>query len=237
MRLDVREEHVPVARPAERLLEAPHPALELRQLGPLEHASLHDPEPHAQTPRVRAGVVHRVRIAAAGSFVLVRSPRQPRSARHATPSRYGRDGRFRPTPCATSGSARWYFTYGQTLVNAGEEISLLNPYPADSVVDLSFTTDQGVEFPVGFQGIVVPAGGLVSVNIGDHLRRRQQIATTVIARTGRVVAWEFEGDYYDTGTVPGYLRANLALALKRKDLRESMLEVVGGLVDTSEVSR
>ena len=94
------------------------------------------------------------------------------------------------TPCATSGSARWYFTYGQTLVNAGEEISLLNPYPADSVVDLSFTTDQGVEFPVGFQGIVVPPGGLVSVNLGDHLRRRQQVATTVIARTGRVVAWE-----------------------------------------------
>ena len=94
------------------------------------------------------------------------------------------------TPCATSGSSHWYFTDGQTLVNAGVQITLLNPYPADSVVDLSFTTDQGSEFPVGFQGIVVPPGGLVSVNLGDHLRRRQQIATTVIARTGRVVAWE-----------------------------------------------
>lgn len=94
------------------------------------------------------------------------------------------------TPCATSGSSHWYFTEGQTLVNAGVEITLLNPYPADSVVDLSFTTDQGLEAPVEFQGIVVPPGGLVSVNLGDHLRRRQQIATTVSARTGRVVAWE-----------------------------------------------
>lgn len=94
------------------------------------------------------------------------------------------------TPCATSGSSHWYFTQGQTLVNAGVEITLLNPYPTDSVVDLSFTTDQGVESPVGFQAIVVPPGGLVSVNLGDHLRRRQQIATTVTARTGRVVAWE-----------------------------------------------
>jgi len=51
-----------------------------------------------------------------------------------------------------------------------------------------------------------------------------------------VVAWEFVGDYYDTGTVPGYLKANLALALKREDLRESMLAVVRELVDASEVA-
>jgi UTP--glucose-1-phosphate uridylyltransferase len=54
--------------------------------------------------------------------------------------------------------------------------------------------------------------------------------------SSRVVAWEFEGDYYDTGTVPGYLRANLALALKRDDLRESMLAVIREMVDASEVS-
>jgi UTP--glucose-1-phosphate uridylyltransferase len=52
---------------------------------------------------------------------------------------------------------------------------------------------------------------------------------------GRVVAWEFEGDYYDTGTVQGYLRSNLALALKRDDLREQMLAVVRELVGASEV--
>ncbi len=37
-----------------------------------------------------------------------------------------------------------------------------------------------------------------------------------------VVALEFEGDYHDTGTVPGYLRANLTLAMKREDLREEL---------------
>jgi UTP--glucose-1-phosphate uridylyltransferase len=52
---------------------------------------------------------------------------------------------------------------------------------------------------------------------------------------GRVVAWEFEGDYYDTGTVQGYLRSNLALALQRDDLRESMLAVVRELVGAPEV--
>ena len=94
------------------------------------------------------------------------------------------------TPCATSGSSHWYFATGQTLVNAGVELTLLNPYPSDSIVDLSFTTDQGIEMPVEYQGIDVPPGALVAVNLGDHLRRRQQIATTVTARTGRVVAWK-----------------------------------------------
>lgn len=94
------------------------------------------------------------------------------------------------TPCATSGSSHWYFATGETLINAGVEMILMNPYPSDSVVDLSFTTEQGTETPIDYQGLVVPPGGLLAVNLGDHLRRRQQIATTVTARTGRVVAWK-----------------------------------------------
>jgi UTP--glucose-1-phosphate uridylyltransferase len=64
--------------------------------------------------------------------------------------------------------------------------------------------------------------------------------TDAIRRTlgrGRVFACEFEGDYYDTGTVPGYLRANLALALRRPDLREAMLGVVRELIDPSEITK
>ena len=94
------------------------------------------------------------------------------------------------TPCATSGSRAWYFTSGATLVNAGVELSLLNPYPTDAIVDLTFTTNEGVEQPGDFQGLVVPARGMLAVNLGSHLRRRQRIATTVTARAGRVVAWK-----------------------------------------------
>jgi hypothetical protein len=94
------------------------------------------------------------------------------------------------TPCATSGSSSWYFATGFTMANAGVELSLLNPYPSDSVVDLSFTTNQGIETPENLQGLVVPADGMLSVNLGDHMRRRSAIATTVTARTGRVVAWQ-----------------------------------------------
>ena len=96
------------------------------------------------------------------------------------------------TPCATSGSQHWYLPAGQTRVNANETILLLNPYPTDSIVDLSFSTDQGVETPQAFEGLDVPPSGLVAVPLGSHLRRRANIATTVSARTGNVVAWESE---------------------------------------------
>jgi hypothetical protein len=93
-------------------------------------------------------------------------------------------------PCATAGSPRWYFTTGTTLRNAAVYLGLLNPYPTDAIVDLSFTTEQGVQQPSDFQGLVLPPHSEVGVNLGSHLRRRYQIATTVAARVGRVVAFQ-----------------------------------------------
>jgi UTP--glucose-1-phosphate uridylyltransferase len=52
--------------------------------------------------------------------------------------------------------------------------------------------------------------------------------------THPVVAYEFEGDYYDTGTVPGYLRANLMLAVKREGLREELIPLLRELLEGSE---
>jgi hypothetical protein len=96
------------------------------------------------------------------------------------------------SPCATSGSRHWYLPSGQNRVNASETVLLLNPYPTDAIVDLSFATDQGQEAPQDFQGLDVPAGGLVAVPLGTHLRRRAFIATSISARTGNIVAWEAE---------------------------------------------
>lgn len=50
-----------------------------------------------------------------------------------------------------------------------------------------------------------------------------------------VVAYEFEGDYYDTGTVPGYLRANLMLAMKREELREELVPLLRELLEQSSL--
>jgi hypothetical protein len=95
-------------------------------------------------------------------------------------------------PCATSAAPQWYFAYGATLRNAWDEISLLNPYPMTAIVDLSFTTDEGREQPLAYQGVLVRADGMTLLNLGNHLRRRQHIAVTVTARVGEVVAYQTE---------------------------------------------
>jgi Family of unknown function (DUF5719) len=95
-------------------------------------------------------------------------------------------------PCASSAATNWYFVDGETLRNATEEISLLNPYPEVAIADLSFTTEYGQEQPVVFEGVVVPPDGLTVLNLGSHLRRRTRIAVSVSVRTGQVVAFQTE---------------------------------------------
>jgi UTP--glucose-1-phosphate uridylyltransferase len=60
--------------------------------------------------------------------------------------------------------------------------------------------------------------------------------TDAIKRTlgkAPVVAYEFEGDYFDTGTVSGYLRANLILAMRREGLREELAPLLRELLEGS----
>ena len=92
------------------------------------------------------------------------------------------------TACATAASDHWYFATGTTEKDATFQLMLFNPFPGDAIVDLSFATDQGPATPGEFQGLVVPARGLTVVNVGEHVRRRLDIATSVTVRSGRVVA-------------------------------------------------
>ena len=65
--------------------------------------------------------------------------------------------------------------------------------------------------------------------------REIQLTDAIKRTVGKapVVAYEFEGDYYDTGTVPGYLRANLMLAMKREGLREELAPLLRELLETA----
>ncbi|MBW3557107.1 MAG: hypothetical protein KY454_09270 [Actinobacteria bacterium] len=90
-------------------------------------------------------------------------------------------------PCASSASDRWYLAEGSTAREDTMLLALYNPFPEDAIVDLSFSTDQGRAVPSDFTGIVVKGGRMAVVNVGDHVRRRNHIATVVAARTGRLV--------------------------------------------------
>jgi UTP--glucose-1-phosphate uridylyltransferase len=67
------------------------------------------------------------------------------------------------------------------------------------------------------------------VGTGGEFQLTDAIRSTIAH--GKVVALEFEGDYYDTGEIPGYLKANISLALKRDDLREQLQPFLRSLLD------
>lgn len=90
--------------------------------------------------------------------------------------------------CAVSGSENWYFADGATTRSSSLLLHLYNPFPADAIVDLSFAATEGRAEPADLQGVVVPRRGLVAINVGDHVRREAAVSTSVVARSGRLVA-------------------------------------------------
>ena len=61
----------------------------------------------------------------------------------------------------------------------------------------------------------------VQPGVGGELQLTDALA--VLAREEGLLGYRFEGDRYDAGDRFGYLKANIAFALKRPDLREPLL--------------
>jgi UTP--glucose-1-phosphate uridylyltransferase len=59
---------------------------------------------------------------------------------------------------------------------------------------------------------------------GKEIQLTDAIKATI--ETAGVSALEYTGDHYDLGTVPGYLKANLALGLRDPEMREELLSLV-----------
>jgi len=82
--------------------------------------------------------------------------------------------------------------------------------------------------------VILPAVFEELGNVGPGAGKEIQLVDAIKRTIGRhpVVAIEFEGDYYDTGTVAGYLRANVTMAMKREELRDELepllRELLGG---------
>jgi Family of unknown function (DUF5719) len=99
-----------------------------------------------------------------------------------------RDDDLAVGPCARQTSREWFFGGGTTVRGAEQVLALFNPFGTDAIVDVTFLTEAGVQSPEGVQALVVPQRSRVAVPVHDQVRRQEQVATAVRARTGRVVA-------------------------------------------------
>jgi hypothetical protein len=95
-------------------------------------------------------------------------------------------------PCASQSSASWYLAGGKTADGDALTLDLYNPSSTASVVNVTFLTSSGVITPSDYQGLSIPAGQLVSENVGDFVQNQQDIATEVSAQSGQVVAAQLQ---------------------------------------------
>jgi len=70
--------------------------------------------------------------------------------------------------------------------------------------------------------------GRTEPGAGNEIQLLDAVRRTL--QHSRVVALEFEGDYYDLGTVAGYLKANVGLALMREGLRDVLAPLLKELL-------
>ena len=105
--------------------------------------------------------------------------------------------------CVTAASPEWHVAAVSTRRDARARLSLLNPFSDDAVVDITFATDEGRRDPVAYQGVVVPAGALLVLDLGSEVARRSQVALSAVARSGNLLAsvlQTFNGDLGLSGT-------------------------------------
>lgn len=129
---------------------------------------------------------------------------------HVVESVNGRDA----APCASDAAEEWHFAWGVTTADARELLVFFNPFPDDAVIDGSFITDDGPREPGRFDGLVVPAGSVVGLDLGDDVTIRNQIAGSLRTRSGRVIVdriQRFDG----SGSFPKGLTVGLGMPVAK----------------------
>jgi hypothetical protein len=94
---------------------------------------------------------------------------------------------FAVSPCASQASPEWFVPSGSTLLGAEEHLVLFNPFPDSTSVDIVFATDDGPRTPAALQAFSVPGRSVRVVPVEELPARRPEVATTVTARSGRLV--------------------------------------------------
>jgi hypothetical protein len=128
-------------------------------------------------------------------------------------------------PCQSSTSQQWYFPTGVTTGSNALFVALFNPTSTPDVVDLSFTTPQGVVHPINLQGIVLQSDQTQVESVGPFVQDQASIAMTVSTRTGRLVASELQlltGNGSGLAIVPGSPRTQRTWTIPQAS------EVAGG---------
>jgi hypothetical protein len=128
-------------------------------------------------------------------------------------------------PCASAASPEWHLAWGATTRDARELLVLFNPFPSPATVDIVLSTDDGIREPVRYQGLPVPGGGVVGIDLGDDVTRKEHVSLSVRTRSGSIVVEQLQ--QFD-GSGPGDTRG-LAVVLATPQPLEAWAFATGRL--------
>ena len=133
--------------------------------------------------------------------------------------------------CSSVLAPNWYIPVGDTQADALAVVAIMNPLPRDAIVDVTFASEAefGPFVAPALSGVVVPAWSTIAVDIGEHARRRDVVAASVKARTGRIAVDSLVA--YD-GSIG---RRGLAVELASVTLGERWLVPVAGADDQTQL--
>ena len=94
--------------------------------------------------------------------------------------------------CASAVSSTWYFPQGSTVAGDTVTLDLYDPSVTPAVVDVDVLTPSGETDPAAYQGVSVPAGGLVTEELDSHATSDPVLGTVIEAASGSVVAEELD---------------------------------------------
>lgn len=91
--------------------------------------------------------------------------------------------------CADAPTAQSFISGGSTITDSFFEIQLINPYSGEATVDLTVTSDAGIESSDRFNGVIVPALSVITLDLTQIIPGRESISAAIETTRGSVVAF------------------------------------------------
>jgi hypothetical protein len=108
--------------------------------------------------------------------------------------------------CSSVGAASSFLSGGTTAEQRSFEVHLMNPYAGEAVVDLTVTSEVGIESNDLLRSLIVPAASSVIVDMTALLPGRERLSVRIDSSAGRVFAIGRQTGVADTAVwnaVPG----------------------------------
>lgn len=99
----------------------------------------------------------------------------------------GESARFAES-CADIPTGQSFLSGGSTASGSQFEVQLLNPYAGEAVVDLTVTSDAGIESDESFDAVIVPALSTITLDMGEIIPGREDISVNVEVTSGSALA-------------------------------------------------